>query len=119
MPRLCSAAFVIIMFLCGIMLGGLSDHWWMARNARNATWPESRAHVLEQIDQELSLSPDQAKQLEVILDRAMKDYEDLHNRAHQVRLDTRDQIRAILTEPQKQKFEATMARLQRTLGAAQ
>jgi Spy/CpxP family protein refolding chaperone len=119
MPRLCSATFVVLMFLCGILIGGLSDHWWMARNARRADWPDSRAHVLEQIDQELSLTPDQSKQLEGILDGAMKDFDDLHNRAHQVRLDTRDRIRAILTEPQKQKFEATMARLQRTMGASQ
>ena len=105
------------MFLCGIVIGGLSDHWWMMQNPRNHTnWTENRPHVLEQIDQELSLTPDQAKQLEVILDGAMKDFEDLHLRAHQVRLDTRDRIRAILTEPQKQKFEATMAKLQRTIG---
>jgi len=116
MMRAHSPAFVLVMFLCGILVGGLTDHWWMAENARKNAWPESRAHVLEQINEDLSLTPDQARQLGAILDDAMKDFDSLHQRSHQVRLDTRDRIRAILTEPQRQKFEASMARLQRTMG---
>lgn len=117
MMRVCSPAFVLVMFLCGALVGGLADHWWVSQNARKGAWPESRSHVLEQINEDLSLSPEQAQQLGDILDDAMKDFDALHRRSHQVRLDTRDRIRAILTEPQKQKFEATMARLQRTMGA--
>jgi Spy/CpxP family protein refolding chaperone len=115
--RSCSVAFVVVMFLCGALVGGLADHWWMAESARARGWPESRSHVLEQINEDLSLTPEQARQLGLILDQAMKDFEDLHRRNHQVRLDTRDRIRAILTEAQRQKFEASMARLQRTMGA--
>lgn len=117
MMRVCSPAFVLVMFLCGALVGGLADHWWVSQNARKGAWPESRSHVLEQINEELSLSPEQAQQLGDILDDAMKDFDALHRRSHQVRLDTRDRIRAILTEPQKQKFEASMARLQRTMDA--
>lgn len=115
-----STFFLLLVFLCGAVAGGLADHWWLHRNARaRANWTETRTHLMEEVKQELDLNPDQCRQMETILDEAMRDFQSLHSQAHQVRQDTNERLRAILNDQQKQKFGAALAKMQRNLEASQ
>jgi hypothetical protein len=115
--RAYSHIFAVLVFGCGVITGLLADHYWEARNARNAVTvsAESRPHVIEKVRQELNLTDQQTKEMEAILDDASRDFDSLHMQAHEVRRQTMDRIRAILTEDQKPKFETAVTKLQRTI----
>ena len=115
-----STLFLLLVFLCGMVAGGITDHWWLHRTARaRANWTETRTHLMEEVKQELDLSPDQCRQMETILDEAMRDFQSLHSQAHQVRLDTNERLRAILNDQQKQKFGRALAKMQKNFEASQ
>ena len=118
--QLRSTLFLLLVFLCGVVAGGITDHWWLHRTARaRANWTETRTHLMEEVKQELDLSPDQCRQMETILDEAMRDFQNLHSQAHQVRLDTNERLRAILNDQQKQKFGRALTRMQKNFEASQ
>lgn len=100
------------------MSGGVAEHYWESRIVRaKSNWSESRLHTLEQVKTDLALSDDQYQKLGQILDQTMKEFQDLHTRSHQVRQETKDRILAILNDQQKTRFEASMAKLQKSLGS--
>ena len=108
--------YLTLVFLCGIVAGALTmnvvEHTWLHRGP-SPQWKEARAHILEQVQQELLLTPEQSRQLEAIMDETMKQFEDLHSQAHHVRQEARARIRGILNDQQRLKFEEAMAKLQR------
>jgi Spy/CpxP family protein refolding chaperone len=114
-----AAVWVAIVFLLGTALGGMIGYGYAHRSvaAANAPLPEPvrRAHRVEQMTQELSLTSDQAKQLDAILMqwhaevKAMRDQSD--GQIEQLRQKKRNQIRAILTPEQKPKFEEFLTKL--------
>jgi hypothetical protein len=77
--------------------------------------PERRAKRVAQLTGELSLSSDQAKQLDEILLRWHNEVKAIHDQSNtqveQLRQKGRDQIRAILTADQKPKFEEFLRKL--------
>ena len=102
---------VIVVFLLGIALGGLSDHlWgnrvWASRSA--ATRPTSTQRVQEMTNQ-LSLTPDQQKQVLAIIDDTRAKWQTVNDATAkelaQTREDARSHIRAILTSEQLPKYE--------------
>jgi len=68
-----------------------------------------RAHIVERMTRELTLSPDQQKQLGPILDDMQAKFRALHEQiapqAEQIRQEGRARIRALLTPEQEPKFE--------------
>ena len=113
-----SALLLSLVFLCGAMAGGVGEHYWESRIVRaKSNWTDSRLHTMEQVKTDLGLSDDQYQKLGLILDQSMKEFQDLHTRSHQVRQETKDRILAILNDQQKTRFEASMNKLQKSLGA--
>ena len=111
-----SVLFTGLVFACGVITGLLGDHLWEGHSVRAVSInQESRPHVIEAVRRELSLTEQQTKEVEVILDDASKQFNTLHTEAHKVRQQSMDRIRAILTDEQKPKFAAAVARLQKSI----
>lgn len=102
---------VVIVFVLGIALGGLGDHLW-----GNHVWaahstsmrPTSTQRVQEMTNQ-LSLSPDQQKQILGIIDETRAKWQTVNEATAkelaQTREDARNRIRATLTPEQLPKYE--------------
>jgi len=112
-----AALLVVVVFLLGIVLGGLAVHVWGDRiwAQQITTGPRSRDQVIADFTRELSLTPEQQQQLGAIVDdtrmrwRAL--YAPLDDQHEQIRQQSRDKIRAILTPEQRPKFEDFLKRL--------
>ena len=116
-----AALWVAAVFLLGAALGGVVGYIFAHRSvSANAplSEPERRAHRVEQLTQELSLTGDQRQQLDAILSQVHGEYKALREqgdaRMDQARQQGRNQIRAILTPEQKPKFEEAHGRRAKT-----
>jgi Spy/CpxP family protein refolding chaperone len=113
-----AAIVVAMVFLLGVLLGGVGNHLWSERVwGVRADVPAPQAkHLSAELTQELQLTPDQQKQLHVIIEdtqskwRAL--YGPLDTQRDQIREESHDQMRAILTPEQKPKFDAFMKRVE-------
>jgi Spy/CpxP family protein refolding chaperone len=110
-------------FLLGAALGGVLGYLFAHRpvSAANAplSEPERRGRRVEQLTRELSLTPQQAQQLDAILLQRHSETKAIHDQADaqveaqvdQVRQKGRAQVRAILTPEQLPKFEEFLKRM--------
>jgi Spy/CpxP family protein refolding chaperone len=110
---------VLLVFVLGIGLGVLGTYVvggrvWGARPGVH-TQTDRRARMVGQLTQELSLTPDQQKQLNTILADMQVKYAEIHKQiapqTEQVRQEGRQRIRAILTPEQMPKYEDFLRRL--------
>jgi Spy/CpxP family protein refolding chaperone len=114
-----AALWVGVVFLLGAALGGMLGYLSAHRIASAANPPRSepqrRAHRLEQLARELSLTPAQSQQVDAILMQRHAEAKTIHDQADaqidQVHQKGRYQIRAILLPEQKPKFEDFLKRL--------
>jgi Spy/CpxP family protein refolding chaperone len=110
-------------FLLGAALGGVLGYLFAHRpvSAANAplSEPERRGRRVEQLTRDLSLTPQQAQQLDTILLQRHTETKAIHDQADaqveaqvdQVRQKGRAQVRAILTPEQLPKFEEFLKRV--------
>ena len=114
-----AALWVGAVFLLGAMLGGVLGFLFAHRpvSAANAplSEPERRARRVEQMTQELALTPQQAQQLDGILLQRHTETKALHDQLDaqmsQVREKGRAQVRAMLMPEQLPKFEDFLKRM--------
>lgn len=104
---------VFVVFLLGLLVGGVGSHLWGERvwghaEASPRQGPPSRAKVIDDLTRELQLTPDQQKQLGVIIDETRAQMAEQHE---QIRQQGRARIRAILSSDQQTKFEQFMQRI--------
>jgi Spy/CpxP family protein refolding chaperone len=112
-----AALLVMVVFVLGIVLGGLAVHVWgdriWAQQPMNGT--KSRDQVVADFTRELSLTAEQQQQLATVVDdtrsrwRAL--YAPLDEQHEQIRQQGREKIRAFLTPEQRPKFEDFLRRL--------
>jgi hypothetical protein len=100
---------VIVVFLLGVLLGGVGNHLWGQRVWGVQSVPHGRDQILSQLTHDLQLSGDQVQQLAKIVDETRAQMRALNapldSQREQIRQHGRDRIRAILTPEQKPKFE--------------
>lgn len=124
-----AVTLVLILFVLGIALGAVGEHLWNAH-----VLAQDRMGPARQIRQELQLSDDQAKKFDAIISDQRTKFHDVNTQMHsewdpkyheldaqrhaewdpkwdQVRQQGRDQIRAILTQEQRAKFDAFVQKL--------
>jgi Spy/CpxP family protein refolding chaperone len=114
-----AAVWVGIVFLLGAAVGGMAGYGYSrwSVSAAHAPLPEPvrRAQRVEQLTRELSLTSDQAKQLDAILMQRHTEAKAIHDQSdaqiEQIRQKGRAQIRAILTPEQQPKFEGFLKKL--------
>jgi Spy/CpxP family protein refolding chaperone len=114
-----AALWVGIVFLLGAAVGVMAgygyERWSVSAARAPLPEPVRRAQRVDQLTKELSLTPDQAKQLDEILMQRHADVKTARDQAdaqvEQIRQKGRDQVRSILTPDQKPKFEAFLQKL--------
>lgn len=114
-----AALWVGVVFLLGAALGGVMGYLFAHRpvNAANAplSEPERRAQKVQQLTNELTLTPQQAQQLDAILLQRHTETKAIHEQTEAqldaVRQKGRAQVRAILTPEQLPKFEEFLKRV--------
>jgi Spy/CpxP family protein refolding chaperone len=115
-----AAVLVFVVFLLGVLVGGLGGHLWGERvwghsaPARHSG-PPSREQIVTDLTRELQLTPDQQKQIGAIIDDTRAQVHAVYAPAdaqhEQIRQQGRARIRAILTGDQQPKFDALMQRI--------
>ena len=113
-----AALWVGVVFLLGAALGGVLGYVFAHHSVSAANQPlseaERRARRVEDLTHELSLTPEQSKQLDAILMQRHAQSRALHEQSdvqiEQVRQNGRNDIRAILSVEQKPKFEEFLKR---------
>jgi len=109
-------ALVAVVFLLGLIIGGLGTHYWQVRaagdNSKHSLADLNRkpthAEILNQLTHDLSLTDDQQKQVSTIMDDVhsrMRSLDDQHKPEYDaLRAEGRQRIRAVLTEEQQPKY---------------
>jgi Spy/CpxP family protein refolding chaperone len=112
-----AAVLVLVVFLLGALLGGVGNHVWGERvwGKQIINTQPTRNEIVGDLTRDLQLTPDQQKQLGSIVDDTRAQWRTLYitiePRHEQIREQSRDRIRAILTPDQKPKFEDFMHRI--------
>jgi Spy/CpxP family protein refolding chaperone len=114
-----AALWVGVVFLLGAALGGVLGYLFAHRPVIAAnpplSEPERRAQKLQELTKELSLTPQQAQQVDSILMQRHAEAKAIHDQTDAqllaVRQRGRAQMRAVLTPEQVPKFEAFLQRM--------
>ena len=112
-----AAVLVLVVFLLGALLGGVGNHVWGERvwGKQIINSQPTRNEIVGDLTRDLQLTPDQQKQLGSIVDDTRAQWRTLYTtiepQHEQIRQQSRDRIRAILTPDQKPKFEEFMHRI--------
>jgi len=112
-----AAVLVLVVFLLGALLGGVGNHVWGERvwGKQIINTQPTRNEIVGELTRDLQLTPDQQKQLGSIVDDTRAQWRTLYTtiepQHEQIRQQSRDRIRAILTPDQKPKFEEFMHRI--------
>jgi len=114
-----AALWVGVVFLLGAAVGGMTGYIFAHHTALAApaqlTDAARRAQKVQHLTQELGLSAEQQKQLDVIMASVQAQYKAIHQttepQINEARQKGREQVRAILTPEQKPKFEEFLRRL--------
>jgi|YNPBryunderm2012_1023409.scaffolds.fasta_scaffold00047_30 uncharacterized membrane-anchored protein YhcB (DUF1043 family) len=106
---------LLLVFVCGVAAGVLfmTLAGPRAHNPRALAWEEARKQVtLERLRKELDLTPQQAAELEKVLDDFFAYYHTLQSQMDEVRATGKDRILRLLDERQRQKFEQMLKEFQ-------
>jgi hypothetical protein len=106
---------LLLVFLCGATAGALTVRLSLSPAARRPApyWKEAGKEIsLDRFRKELTLSPDQARQMEVVLDDFFMYYQTLQAQLDEVRSSGKSRILRILNEEQKKRFEKMLSDMQ-------
>ena len=114
-----AALWVGVVFLLGAALGGVMGYLFAHRPVSAAnpplSEPERRAQKVQQLTNELTLTPQQAQQVDAILQQRHAETKAIHDQTEAqldaVRQKGRAEVRAILTSEQLPKFEEFLKRM--------
>lgn len=109
-PRI--LALLLLVFLGGLGCGVFATRYAFARAAMRPTvsWRDGgRARTMAHLKQDLNLTPDQAQQIEILLEDLAKYYDNLQAQMDDFRQDGKDRIKKILTPEQQKKFDKILS----------
>ena len=110
-----AAFLVIIVFALGVLLGGLGTHLWGEKVWGHQTAPKSRDAIIARLTHEVDLTPEQQKQVAAIVDDTRAQWKALYApvdvQKEQIRQQSREKLRALMTPDQKVKLEAFFHKL--------
>ena len=114
-----AALWVGVVFLLGAALGGVLGYLFAHRPVIAAnpplSEPERRAHRVQELTRDLSLTPQQAQQVDSILMQRHAEAKAVHDQTdaqlEAIRQKGRAQMRAVLTPDQIPKFEEFLQRM--------
>jgi hypothetical protein len=108
---------VAVVFVLGAVLGGVGMHYWEAGAYGGHTisgYPK-HAEVIKQLTLQVGLTPEQEKQVTVVIDDVRARMHELSQQqkpqADAIRAEGRQRIRALLTPEQQPKYEKFLQQL--------
>lgn len=115
-----AAVLVFVVFVLGFLVGGVADHIYGVTHAQpkvQVVKERPKAQVIQEFTARLNLTPEQQKQLGVIItetrSRWRELYAPLEGQHEQIRLEGRAKIRAMLAPDQLPEFDKFMAEVDR------
>jgi hypothetical protein len=106
---------LLFVFLSGAVAGAVSARFSMSpeRHKSGPYWQEGGREIsLQRFKKELDLTPQQATEIETVLDDFVMYYQTLQAQMDDVRATGKNRIVKLLREDQKQKFERMLNDLQ-------
>jgi Spy/CpxP family protein refolding chaperone len=107
---------LLLVFLCGATVGALAMRAGLHDAMHKSSGPYwkdgGKDVILERFKKELSLTPEQTKQMETVLDDFMTYLQTLQSQMDEVRANGKDRIVRILNEEQRKKFDQMVNDLQ-------
>jgi Spy/CpxP family protein refolding chaperone len=104
-----AALLVIVVFALGVLLGGLATHLWGERVWGHQTTPKTRDEIIGRLTHEVGLTPEQVTQVTAIVDDTRAQWKTLYApvdaQKEQIRQQSREKLRALMTPEQKVKLE--------------
>lgn len=104
-----------MVFVSGALAGALTMRYGVHPRAPKPApyWKEGGKEVsLQRFTRELSLSPEQAKEMEAVLDDFMMYYQTLQTQMDEVRASGKERIMRVLNPEQRRKFERILGEIQ-------
>lgn len=112
-PRI--LASLCLLFLCGSIAGGLAMRFGLPSMISKPMpyWREGGKDIsLQNLKKELNLTPDQALEIETVLDDFVMYYQTLQAQMDEVRSNGKSRIIRILTPEQQHRFKSMLSELQ-------
>src|SRR5215472_13781297 len=110
-----AAFLVIVVFMLGVLLGGLGTHLWGEKVWGQQGPPKGRDQVIARLTHEVGLTPEQVTQVTVIVDDTRAQWKALYApvdaQKEQIRQQSREKLRALMTPEQKPKLEEFFRKL--------
>lgn len=112
-------SLLVLIFLLGVATGGLGYHLLQRKGyfsgSPRASSHDHRSEVVSKFTRELRLNPDQSQKLDKIFEESEQKFRELNKsfrpQADAIRMESRNKIRAILSEGQKLKFEEMLQKI--------
>lgn len=102
-PRI--LCMLLLVFLCGATAGALAMRMGTSSRATRTYWREGGREIsLDRFRRELNLTPEQAKDMEVVLNDFVMYYQTVQEQMQEVRSSGKARIMQILNEGQRTKF---------------
>jgi Spy/CpxP family protein refolding chaperone len=105
---------LLVVFLGGLGCGLFAGHVIESRRLARAVAPwhaGGRERAMAHLKQDLNLTPDQARQIEALLEDLAMYYDNLQGQMDDFRADGKERIRKVLTPEQQKKFEKLLAEM--------
>ncbi len=109
-PRILS--LLLLVFLGGVACGVYAMRYTVARTALrpSVSWRDGgRGRTMAHLKDDLKLTPEQAQQIETLLDDLAKYYDNLQAQMDDFRQDGKERIKKILTPEQQKKFDKILS----------
>jgi uncharacterized membrane protein len=114
-PRIIS--LLLLVFVAGGLVGAIG-HTLLVQRSTVAANPANTESMVNRLEKELDLSPEQTEKLVVVLDDFFKYYHALQAQSDEVKGHAKRQITSILTPAQREKFDKMMTEFQQKPRAA-
>ena len=111
-PRILS--LLLLVFLGGVACGGFAMRYAVAHRTfrPSVSWRDGgRASTMAHLKEDLKLTPEQAKQIESLLEDLAKYYDNLQAQMDDFRQDGKDRIKKVLTPEQQKKFDKILSEM--------
>lgn len=109
-PRILS--LLLLVFLGGVACGIFAMRYSIAHTPLRpaVTWRDGgRGRIMVHLKEDLKLTPDQAQQIETLLEDLAKYYDNLQAQMDDFRQDGKERIKKILTPEQQKKFDKILS----------
>lgn len=105
-------AVLLLVFLCGAAAGALAMRMFAPKMPAAAAWSSGgREWTLDWMKRELELTPQQAAEIETVLDEFVLYYQNLQGQMDDFRAEGKKRILRVLTPEQRKRFEKMVGKL--------